>query len=132
MWVLQVLMELVGYVFEDKKDLFLAGINMDLENIKKPVTEVGNFFKKVTGQQIPPEDPPTKEEKMLEKRVQRNKAKEEEAKLSKKEAKKAAKDAERAAKKADKEAEQLEKFSKKYNEILKRLEEEEKEEISMK
>ena len=51
--------------------------NKDIENMKKPVTDVGNFFKKVTGQEIEPAQPMSKEEKILEKRVQKNKEKEE-------------------------------------------------------
>ncbi len=115
MWVLQVLMELVGYVFEDKKDLLLAGINKDLENLKKPVTEVGNFFKKVSGQEVEEETPPSKEEQILERRVQRNKEKEVELKLSKKEAK-------RLQKQKEKEEKEANKFAKKYRKNLLKLE----------
>ena len=107
MWVLQVLLEIIMNVFEDKKDLVLAGIHRDLENMKKPVTDVGNFFKKVTGQEVPPAPPMSKEEKILEKRVQRNKEKEEQEKLSKKEQSK------------------INKFASKYQKHLKDLEEQE-------
>lgn len=119
MWVLQVLMELVGYVFEDKKDLLLAGINKDLENLRKPVTEVGNFFKKVTGQDLPEEDPITKEEEILEKRVKLNAEKQVQAKLDKKEKR-------RAEKLARKEEKQALKFAKKYQRNLEKIELEDK------
>ena len=75
--------------------------------MKKPVTDVGNFFKKVTGQEVPPAPPMSKEEKILEKRVQRNKEKEEQEKLSKKEQSK------------------INKFASKYQKHLKDLEEQE-------
>lgn len=120
MWVLQVLLELVNYIFEDKKELFLAGINKDLENLRKPVTDVGNFFKKVAGKEIPEPDPLTKEEQMLEKRVQLNNEKQEQEKLNKKEQK-------RAEKIARKEAKKIKELSKKYQENLERIEQEEKE-----
>ena len=114
MWVLQVLLELISYVFEDKKDLVLAGINMDLENMKKPVTDVSNFFKKVSGQEIPPAQPMSKEERILENRVQKNKEKEEQEKLNKKE-----------QKKLEKENKKISKFASKYQKHLHDLEEEE-------
>ena len=107
MWVLQVLLELVSNIFEDKKDLVLAGINKDIENMRKPVTDVGNFFKKVAGQEVPPAQPMSKEEKILEKRVQKNKEKEEQEKMNKKEQSK------------------INKFASKYQKHLKDLEKEE-------
>jgi hypothetical protein len=118
MWVLQVLLELVSNIFEDKKDLVLAGINKDIENMKKPVTDVGNFFKKVTGQEIEPAQPMSKEEKILEKRVQKNKEKEEQEKLSKKEQK-------RLEKEQKKENKKIAKLTSRYQKHLKELEEEE-------
>lgn len=52
MWVLQLLFEIVIQLFNDKKDLIVAGWSKDIENLKKPVTNVTNFIKKVKGEEI--------------------------------------------------------------------------------
>ena len=73
-WVLQVLLELVITVFEDEKDLVLAGIKKDIDDIKRPVSDVGNFFRRVTGQEVNvyEEDEP-REIKILKKRMEKRK-----------------------------------------------------------
>jgi hypothetical protein len=121
MWVLQVLLELVSNIFEDKKDLVLAGINKDIENMKKPVTEVGNFFKKVTGQEVPPVQPMSKEEKILEKHVQKTKEKEEQEKKSKRE-----------QKILKKEQKKIDRFASKYQKHLDDIEKEEQNKLTVK
>ena len=75
-WVLQVLLELVIAVVEDEKDLVVAGLKRDIEDIKRPVTDVGNFFRKVTGQEVytQEEDEP-REIKILKKRMEKRKQK---------------------------------------------------------
>lgn len=73
-WVLQVLLELVITVFEDEKDLVLAGIKKDIDDIKRPVSDVGNFFRRVAGQEVHiyEEDEP-REIKILKKRMEKKK-----------------------------------------------------------
>lgn len=75
-WVLQVLLELVIAVVEDEKDLVVAGLKRDIEDIKRPVTDVGNFFRRVTGQEVytQEEDEP-REIKILKKRMEKRKQK---------------------------------------------------------
>ena len=73
-WVLQVLLELVIMVVEDEKDLVLAGLKKDIDDIKRPVTDVGNFFRRVTGQEVVvPDDDEPREIKILKKRMEKRK-----------------------------------------------------------
>jgi hypothetical protein len=73
-WVLQVLLELVIMIVEDEKDLVVAGLKKDMEDIKRPVTEVGNFFKRVTGQEVVVnEEEDSREIKILKKRMEKRK-----------------------------------------------------------
>lgn len=55
-WVIQVFLEIVVEVIQTKADLLIAGWKKDVEDIKKPVTKVSNFFKKVKGEEIPESD----------------------------------------------------------------------------
>lgn len=74
MWVLEVLLEIVMMIFEDKKDLLIEGFNKDIENLKKPVTTVNNFIKKVRGVEVIDEGNSTsKELRIIEKRLNKNK-----------------------------------------------------------
>lgn len=75
-WVLQVLLELVISVVEDEKDLVLAGIKKDIDDIKRPVSEVGNFFRRVSGQEVHvQEEEDSREIKILKKRMEKRKQK---------------------------------------------------------
>ena len=75
-WVLQVLLELVIMIVEDEKDLVVAGLKKDIDDIKRPVTEVGNFFKRVTGQEVHSyEQEESREIKILKKRMEKRKTK---------------------------------------------------------
>ena len=76
LWALQLLFEIVISIFEDKRDLLVAGWGKDIENLKKPATTVTNFIKKVKGEEVIIEDDSnSREMKILEKRVARNKEK---------------------------------------------------------
>ena len=75
MWVLEVLFEIVLSIFEDKKDLLVAGWNKDIDNLKKPVTAVNNFIKKVKGEEIIVNDSSSREIKILERKINREKVK---------------------------------------------------------
>ena len=72
-WVLQLLFEIVIQIFEDKKDLLVAGWNKDIDNLKKPVTAVNNFIKRVKGQEIVEIDNiDNKEIKILERKINKS------------------------------------------------------------
>lgn len=56
LWVIQVLFEIIVEVLQAKAELLIAGWKKDIEDIKKPVTKVGNFFRKIGGKEIPESD----------------------------------------------------------------------------
>ena len=59
-WVLQVLFEIISLLLEKLYNLVYTAIQADIEQIKKPMTSVGNFFKKVAGKEIDEPEPPSK------------------------------------------------------------------------
>lgn len=73
MWVLEVLFEIVLSIFEDKKDLLVAGWNKDVENLKRPVTTVNNFIRKVKGEEIIESNNSSREIKILERKIKKEK-----------------------------------------------------------
>lgn len=80
MWVLQLLFEIVIEIVNDKRDLIVAGWNKDIDNLKKPVSTVTNFIKKVKGEEVIVDDnSASKEIKLLEKKI--NKSKKEKVKV---------------------------------------------------
>lgn len=74
MWVLQLLLEIFIEIFENKKDLIVAGWNKDVENLRKPVSTVTNFIKKVKGEEIAEADTLNcKEIKIIENKILKSK-----------------------------------------------------------
>lgn len=51
LWVLETLLEIISEVVASKIDLLIAGWKKDIEDIKKPVSKVGNFFRKLKGEE---------------------------------------------------------------------------------
>lgn len=68
-WVLQVFLELFVHVFENKFALFIAGYNKDMEDLKKPVTDLKKVVRRLKGEVIPPEPEKSKELVRLEKKI---------------------------------------------------------------
>jgi hypothetical protein len=76
LWALQSLFEIIIEIFDDKKDLIVAGWNKDIENLKRPATTVTNFIKKVKGEEIIEEkNCSMREIKILEKKIKQGKEK---------------------------------------------------------
>lgn len=74
MWVLQLLLEFVVEIFDDKKDLVIAGWSKDIDNLKRPVTTVNNFIKKVKGEDvIEDSSSASKELRILERKINKDK-----------------------------------------------------------
>lgn len=71
-WVLQVLFEVVSLLLEKLYDLIYTAVLADVEQMKKPFTTAGNFFKKVAGKEIE-EIEPTKTRAFLDNLVQTKK-----------------------------------------------------------
>ncbi len=68
-WVLQVILELLIQIVENKVDLVTAAVQKDIDNIKKPMNTIGNVFKKIRGEEIPPEPEKSKQIIRLEKKI---------------------------------------------------------------
>ena len=74
MWAIQLLFEMIVEIFEDKKDLIVAGWGKDIDNLKRPVTTVNNFIKKVKGEDIIEEESnSSKEIRILERKINKDK-----------------------------------------------------------
>lgn len=54
LWVIQIFLELVIEIIENKVDMLKNALTQDVEDIKKPFTAVGNVFKKLKGEEIKP------------------------------------------------------------------------------
>ena len=73
-WVLEILFDVVFKFFLNKAKLIMEGMEADYKNVTKPVTTVGNFFKKLSGKQVEPEPEPTKNRITLDKLVAQERA----------------------------------------------------------
>ncbi|MBR2374848.1 MAG: hypothetical protein IKA88_01015 [Clostridia bacterium] len=86
-WVLQIIFELILYVILNRLQLFKEALDADVENLKKPVTTVGNFFKRMAGKEIE-EKEPTKNRAFLDQKVSEAKAERAEKKQREKDGRK--------------------------------------------
>lgn len=78
LYVLQILLELACEIVEDKKDLLVEAVAKDMEIVTKPVSAVGNFVKRMKGEEVVVEEKETSREiRILEKRMAKNKLKKE-------------------------------------------------------
>ncbi len=78
LYILQILLELACEIVEDKKDLLVEAVAKDMEIVTKPVSAVGNFVKRIKGEEVVIEEKePSRELKILEKRIAKNKLKKE-------------------------------------------------------
>ena len=90
-WVLQVVFEVVLNFFVARANFLLEGLKADVETITKPAKTVGNFFKKITGQEIEPEKERSKTRIWLDNKVAETKAEKREEKARTKQDKRNAK-----------------------------------------
>lgn len=107
-WILQILFDVLMKIVENEVGYILEAVKLDFEPISKPVGAIGNFIKKVKGEEAAPKAPPTpvqlKRREKLREQVQAIK----EEKQRKKEA---AKEAKAERQRADKEQAKREKQS---------------------
>ena len=98
-WLLQLIFEVLGNVVSSRFQLLLSAIEADKDEMTKPVKAVGNFFKRITGQEVEPEKEKSKTRIWLDKQVEEKRAKRRDEKSQEKAAKKQAKkDAKKKAK----------------------------------
>lgn len=83
-WVLDVVLLLVSFVIDRYSRLLEEGFQADVEQLKAPVTTVGNFFKKIKGEEIPPPNEPPKTVLYLEQLAEKDKAEKAAQKAAKK------------------------------------------------
>ena len=76
LWVVQFIFELITIMFEQKRDLILEAIEMDIEEAKgiyqKPVSAVKKFFNRLTGQEeevIEPEEKDSRNARRIKKHL---------------------------------------------------------------
>lgn len=98
-WVLQILFEVIFTFFLNKVNFVWEAVQADREEITKPVKNIGNFFKRITGKELEEEKEPTKNRLLLDGMVEEYREKKSEEKNAKKRAKKQAKLEEKIAKK---------------------------------
>lgn len=67
-WILQIVFEVIGAILSNRFALMLDAVKADVEEIKRPVTGVTNFFKKITGKEVEtPKEPNKNQLKLREK-----------------------------------------------------------------
>ncbi len=99
LWVFNLIFSVVQKFVGGRIGLVIAGLEADIENVTKPVRTVGNFFKKMTGQEIEPEKEKSKARVYLEKKVNEQRERKKQEKVDKKAALKEAKKRKKSNKK---------------------------------
>ena len=72
-WVLEFVFYVVCRVLEIRVKFLIEGLEADVAQIMQPVKTVSNFFKKMTGKEIEPEKPQTKNQQLLQQLVEEEK-----------------------------------------------------------
>ena len=83
-FLIGVVFDCLVYIVEKQADFFLTAIKMDVDQITKPVKSVGNFFKKLSGEDVEPAPAPTKNQELLNRMVAEQKEEKEKQKLKEK------------------------------------------------
>lgn len=120
-FLLGVVFDVITTIVRNRAQLFITGIEKDIAVIKQPATNVGNFFKKITGQEIEPEPQMTKKEEknlqMLTSIAEKTKEEERNAKQAKKEKQKQRKTERALAKKQERQAKRKKQIDEPLDEI---------------
>lgn len=75
LWILQVLLEIVIYYFENRKDLLISSLELDFEFITKPANTVSNIVRKISGKEtIERSTVPEKIKRSLDKMAENHKS----------------------------------------------------------
>lgn len=69
-WILQIVFEILIKILTNRVQFILEGLEADLDSLLRPVKTVGNFFKKMTGQEVEPPKEPTKNQLKLKEKVE--------------------------------------------------------------
>lgn len=102
-WTLQVILTLTLTFVENRATLIVDAIRADIDNVKRPFEPVGNFIKKVKGEEIAPKEPPSKNRRYLDEVVLKYRQKREQKKAEEKARKRERKEAVKKAAAEEKE-----------------------------
>ena len=72
-WLIEVFFDLLIRIITARIALMKEALDADVEMMLKPVKTVGNFFKKAIGQEVPPDEEPSKKRKWLDKKLSERK-----------------------------------------------------------
>lgn len=68
-WLLDIVFEILVKYVTARVNLIVEGLKTDIDNVVKPFKNTGNFFKKLVGKEIEPEEEPSKQRLFLEQKV---------------------------------------------------------------
>ncbi len=68
-WLLQIVFDVLATIIGKRFELFKAAIEADIEEAKKPIKSVGNFFKRATGQEVQSPQAPSKNRIWLDEQI---------------------------------------------------------------
>ncbi len=72
-WVLEIVFDFLIKIIGAKVGFIVSALEADIDTALKPLKTAGNFFKRVTGQEVPPEKEPSKNRQILDEKLQRHK-----------------------------------------------------------
>ena len=70
LWVADILLEITVHIVKEWCYLLFESLKADVECVTKPVSSVGNFFKKLSGQEVEDPTPPSKRRLYLDELVE--------------------------------------------------------------
>ena len=68
-WILEIVFDLIVKILTSRYRFIMDGLELDIDEITKPFKNVGNFFKKMTGQEVAPEKELNKNQLFLKEKV---------------------------------------------------------------
>ena len=107
--LLQVVFEILISIVSKRAKMFLEGFEADVNAILKPARSVGNFFKRMTGQEVEPEKELTENQLLLKERVDEAREEKRQLRATEKEERKALREAQKERAKELKKSVALEK-----------------------
>ena len=72
-WLVSVLLQVLIYFIESRKNLVIEALKADKEQTLKPITSVTNAVKKFVGKETAPESEPNRHRRFLDRKVEEKK-----------------------------------------------------------
>lgn len=73
-WAMQILLDVLIKIVNAQFEILKQGLEMDIDELTKPVRQAGNFFKKITGREVEPEKTPSERQLLLKEQAEEYKA----------------------------------------------------------